>query len=101
MTDEQSAWHLDKRIPIALITATVVQTGALIWWAATLTSQVAGHSEAISEFRAARINERLPVIELQIASLNEGMGRLDRKIDYMLYGPGQSQGVRIRPSQQW
>ncbi len=33
-----SRWHLDKRIPIALIMTIVLQTGAAIWWAATVSS---------------------------------------------------------------
>lgn len=33
MTDEpQSNWHLDKRIPIALIFALIVQTAGAVWW---------------------------------------------------------------------
>lgn len=102
-TRDEQAWHLDKRIPIALIAGMVGQTLALVWWAATLSSQVAANTGAISEFRTARIPERLPVIEIQIATINEGMTRLDRKLDYLLYSPSiqqRPQTMEIRP-QQW
>ncbi len=33
-------WHLDKRIPIALIVTILVQTFAMGWWAASLSQRV-------------------------------------------------------------
>lgn len=37
---ENGAWHLDKRIPIALIFTLIVQTGVAVWWMADLSSRV-------------------------------------------------------------
>ena len=36
MSDMQAdtAWHLDKRIPIALVVTILLQTSAIVWWAA-------------------------------------------------------------------
>lgn len=33
-------WHLDKRVPIALIGALILQTFAFGWWASAITSRV-------------------------------------------------------------
>jgi hypothetical protein len=33
-------WHLDKKVPIALILALAVQTVAIVWWAAALSVRV-------------------------------------------------------------
>jgi hypothetical protein len=33
-------WHLDKRVPLALIGVILLQTLALGWWAATITARV-------------------------------------------------------------
>lgn len=33
-------WHLDRRVPIAVIAALAAQTSAVLWWAATLSSRV-------------------------------------------------------------
>jgi hypothetical protein len=33
-------WHLDRRVPIALIVALAAQTSAVSWWAATLSARV-------------------------------------------------------------
>lgn len=39
VTDEP--WHLDKRVPVALIVTIAMQTMLAIWWAAGLSSDVA------------------------------------------------------------
>ena len=41
-------WHLDRKVPITLIFALVIQTGALIWWGATLESRVQSLESAIA-----------------------------------------------------
>ena len=33
-------WHLDKRIPIALIMAVMMQTAGAVWWAATISARL-------------------------------------------------------------
>jgi hypothetical protein len=33
-------WHLDRKVPIALIVALAAQTSAISWWAATLSARV-------------------------------------------------------------
>ena len=33
-------WHLDKRIPVALIMALLIQAGAGLWWAASINARV-------------------------------------------------------------
>ena len=38
--DEDSAWHLDKRVPIALITTLAIQTCGIVWWAASMQARV-------------------------------------------------------------
>jgi len=33
-------WHLDRKVPIALIVAIALQTFGVVWWAATVTETV-------------------------------------------------------------
>lgn len=40
MNGRSDPWHLDKRVPIALILALCIQTVGAVWWAATITSTV-------------------------------------------------------------
>jgi hypothetical protein len=61
MTEQRESWHFDKRVPIALIVAIVVQTVGIVWWAATINSAVdlnardiERQSATISSLQAAR-----------------------------------------------
>ena len=50
-------WTLDKRVPLVLIFAIVIQTGGFVWWAATTSAslaQVVKDTVALSE-RVARV----------------------------------------------
>jgi hypothetical protein len=37
---EDREWHLDKRVPLALIVTVIAQTMAAAWWAAVTTTRV-------------------------------------------------------------
>lgn len=51
-----SSWHLDKRVPIALILTILVQSGTAIWWAATTTGRVAAIENVVSQSITTRLN---------------------------------------------
>jgi hypothetical protein len=34
------SWHLDKRVPVALIFTIFIQTSAIVWWAAGINARV-------------------------------------------------------------
>jgi Tfp pilus assembly protein PilO len=38
MADEQ--WHLDKRVPVAIIFAILIQTAGAVWWASNMTERM-------------------------------------------------------------
>lgn len=40
MTGQTEPWHLDKRVPVALILTLFVQTAAAVWWLAGLSADV-------------------------------------------------------------
>ena len=54
-------WHLDKRVPLAIIIALVFQTFGAIWWAASMTNRVEVMEAYVANNRY--ITERLSVIE--------------------------------------
>jgi hypothetical protein len=70
--EDENSWHLDKKVPITLIGAIVLQTFCFGYWAATLTTRV-GYLEsnapsAIAEFaklELARENSNLALQQLQ------------------------------------
>lgn len=80
--DRDNAWHLDKRVPIALILAIFMQAAVTIWWAAGLSGDVRDmqrrvivleasdkdQTEIIRQVREllARIDERMTIIIRQL-----------------------------------
>lgn len=71
-------WHLDRRVPIALIVAILVQTAGLGFWVGGLVARV-GHVE---EWQAqnARVDARLAVVESQTAEIMRIVGRLESRM---------------------
>ena len=66
---KKESWHLDKRVPIALISVLLIQTFGGIWWAATLTSTVEHNSENIKQFQTTYT--RMGTIEQTLARIDE------------------------------
>lgn len=86
-------WHLDKNVPIGLILALLVQTAGMVWWSASLNSQVGEHErrllsiEATDDHRGREMNAiegRLASLEAtgdaQLGTLRRIEGILDRLI---------------------
>lgn len=48
-------WHVGKEIPLAMITALVLQTFGVIWWAATLSTKVDNLKDQIVQMSANQI----------------------------------------------
>ena len=82
--DADSKWHLDKRVPIALILVAVAQTFAAVYWVARTDGAIADHERRIvAAEMAARdaakagteTNSRLARIEAQLENLNRALWR--------------------------
>ena len=82
-------WHLDKRVPIALIVTIIVQTGGMIWWASGLTHRVDQHGRDITALHqdgrgyineAARVRETLARLEERLAAQNDLLRRVEAAI---------------------
>ncbi len=93
MNDERlnEGWHLDKRVPVAIILAVILQLVTFTWWMSALTSDVEQNSDAILrhnvELRTIRENNRqqtgtLSRIEEQIVALRRDLQfTMDRLIN--------------------
>lgn len=68
----ENHWHLDKRVPIAIIVALAVQSAAIIWWAATMEARVNAIEAAM--LAGADTSERLTRIEVILE-------RVERRLD--------------------
>lgn len=78
-------WHMDKRVPVALIVAIAIQTAGAIWWASSINERVATNTTAIQVLdertetirRVAQTQAvQLGRIEEQISGLRADIGRL-------------------------
>lgn len=85
------SWHLDRRVPLALIGTIVLQTSFGIWWAATLAGTVNNNAAHIQEMKTA-----ISALEREVVS----QGREDTSITRQLEATNASldllrQDVRV------
>jgi hypothetical protein len=67
-------WHLDKKVPIALIATLAAQTIAIVWWAANLSTRV----DALERQYLATVPRMESVIRLEtkVDGLTSGLSEL-------------------------
>lgn len=73
---EDGEWHLDKRVPIAMILALAMHAGATLWWAASLSERV----NVLERYQttSAPQSDRLTRVEEKIESIKEGITEIKR-----------------------
>ena len=85
-TVEREPWHLDKKVPLALIMTMALQTLGVIWWAASLSTRVEHQerqivalnaSDAQAKQEARRIGEWLSRVDERIAAQTEMLRRVE------------------------
>lgn len=72
---DEAKWHLDKRVPIALIVAILVQCGTGIWWGATMAARVDSNERRIVQLEA-----NSQKMADSFTTMNAQMSRLDERI---------------------
>lgn len=72
--DEDRAWHLDRKVPISLIFAILVQTGGFFWWAASATERLSV-LEKKAELYAPQ-SDRLTRVETKLEAVQEGISEI-------------------------
>ncbi|WP_454914969.1 hypothetical protein [Xanthobacter sediminis] len=82
-------WTIDKKVPLAIILALVIQGAGLSYWAATLEGRVNSAEKVISklesresETREAR--ERLIRLEERMISIGDDLRRVTQKLEALL-----------------
>lgn len=85
MTEDQRyerEWHLDKKVPIAMILTIALQTGAFVWFAARLDHRVEAleRSETRLSTSAPVTADRLTRVEVKIEGVQEGITEIKRLI---------------------
>lgn len=78
MAAVRGPWHLDRRVPIAMIMTIAAQTVGAIWWAATMNSAVnSNHASVVrldSQVEAMRTNTQVQAVQL---------GRIEESVSEM------------------
>lgn len=74
-----SHWHLDKRVPIALIVAMAVQTAGALVWAGAAMQRIDYLEREVSA--SSRIGERTARVEEQMRYLRQSVDRIETKLD--------------------
>lgn len=90
MADEGGRqWHLDKRVPIALIFAIMMQSAAAVWWASGISermSQIERRQEAAGarsenqDDLLAKQGQRIAVLTEAVANTNRNLERLSGEV---------------------
>lgn len=89
-------WHLDRRIPIALILAIIGQTAGAVWWASTISGTVADHARRVGlletgkaeDARADRDSaDRLARIEERQRASQESLIEIKQQLNQLLQRP--------------
>lgn len=78
MRDDDQRWHLDKRVPLALIVTIIIQTAGLVWWASSLSERV--NSLERTRDATAPQADRLTRVEVKVESIQQGVERIERLI---------------------
>ena len=82
MTDDRESWHLNKKVPIALILTIVVQTAGAVWWVALLESRLSRAEEALLIQRDDPV--RLARLEGFRDDLQRRFDRFEAKLDKLI-----------------
>lgn len=67
-------WHLDRKVPIALIASLFIQTGGIFWWGATTSARINALEEKAAV--AAAQPERLTRVETKLESVQDGIAEI-------------------------
>lgn len=84
MSDETQGWHLDKRVPVALIVAMFLQLIGFVWSYAILTSKVDTNEKNIERTESslnARIDRSDIIASQRYQDIAQSLRRIEDKID--------------------
>jgi Tfp pilus assembly protein PilO len=71
-------WHLDKRVPIALILTLLVQTGGVAWWMATTSERISVLKERLDAIspqadRLTRVEVNIEDIKMSLTEIKQAL----------------------------
>jgi uncharacterized coiled-coil protein SlyX len=77
--EPEKYWHLDKRVPIAIIVALFFQSASAFWFASNLSTRV-----EVLERRVDNQNRRIEVVDDAIHRLEVGLTSVGEKLNFLI-----------------
>jgi hypothetical protein len=72
--EADSSWHLDRKVPIAMVVAILMQTGGMIWWGAKADARIET-LERKAELAAPQ-DTRLTRVETKLEAVQDGISEI-------------------------
>ena len=79
--NHEKPFRLDRRIPIALVFAFVLQTGGALFWAGSAAQRIS-EVERQTQVNSSAV-ERVVRLEAQVNAMHEQLSRIETKIDQL------------------
>lgn len=87
MNESGEHWHLDKRVPLALILTIFIQTATVVWWASGVNARVAQLED--KAMRAESAATDIAALKVQIQALDARTARIEDKVDRLIERAGR------------
>ena len=68
-------WYIDRRIPLALVGAILVQTGSTFWWASSINERVTGLESWRQDSKDLAAD--IAVVKSQVSDLKDILRRIE------------------------
>lgn len=82
MSERDNSWHLDKRVPIALIFTLLIQTAGALMWAGAASERL--HQLEQRQRDGRDLSERTARLEEQAHHMRAALGRIEDKLDQIM-----------------
>lgn len=93
---DREPWHLDRRVPVALILVIIGQTAGAVWWASTISGAVADHSRRVALLETSKVEDaradrdsadRLARIEERQRASQDSLVEIKQQLNLLLQRP--------------
>lgn len=96
-------WHLDKRVPVAIIVTIMLQTMGVIWWAASTQAQTNANTAAIANLtlmvttndqKSQPLRDNVIEVTTQVKMMSQTIDRQTTILDRLSSQVAQIPGVK-------
>ena len=96
-------WHLDKRVPVAIIATLIMQTFGIVWWAAMTQAQTTANTTAINNLnlivaandaKAQPLRDNVIEVTTQVKMMTQTIDRQTTILDRLSSQVAQIPGVK-------